>query len=229
MKKSPQFSKNASRVELSHQQIRERVKREFFKPRILDNSLRGLWCECMIAQAIGTNCKVVSSGWWPWDLQLGPDHAQFPERIRIQVKSSARIQLWNQNTDQRSDSLFNLTYRPVPSYFEADYESIPCETMGFMCDLFALCFHDQEDVRTADQTDPAQWVVFLVPTNPELGAITDLEIAYAQANVNSSGRPSSLQRRPSTLKKGIRNRRPVQPIPVVDLTEQTIFASLGLA
>ncbi len=191
--------------------------------------MRGLWCECMIAQAIGANCKIVSSGWWPWDLQLGHNHAEFPDRIRIQVKSSARLQLWNQKTDRRSDCIFNLTYRRVPSYFQRDSEGVACEPVGFMCDLYALCFHGEKDVEIANQTDPSQWVVYLVPTNPELGAITDAEIAYAHANLTTNGRSSAVQRRPSTIERGIRGRRPIQPIPVGEVTEQVIRDSLDLS
>ncbi|MDK3073170.1 hypothetical protein QO034_08625 [Sedimentitalea sp. JM2-8] len=132
-------------AQLNIAQIQRRVQREFLSARIMDNNLRGYWCEAMLAEALGDQCAICSFGWAPWDLQIGKSEDTFPSRIRIQVKNSAARQTWHSESDAPSDCLFNLTYRKRPHYFERDNPGIPCETFGFMCDLFALCHHSEID------------------------------------------------------------------------------------
>src|SRR4051794_40000142 len=75
--------------------IRERISSEIFDRKLMDNQMRGVWCEFMVAEALGPSCSVVSHGWHPWDLQIGAATAEFPERILIQVRNTARTQPWN--------------------------------------------------------------------------------------------------------------------------------------
>jgi hypothetical protein len=59
---------------------------EFLGAPVMDNNLRGYWCEAMVAEALGKECRITSKGWAPWDLEIGPTNADYPARIRIQVK-----------------------------------------------------------------------------------------------------------------------------------------------
>ena len=63
----------------------------FGKP-LMENSMRGLFAEYMVSEALGERCRVVGRDWYPWDLQIGDDENVFPDRIRIQVKNTARLQ-----------------------------------------------------------------------------------------------------------------------------------------
>lgn len=203
--------------------------RDFLAAKVMDNSLRGYWCEAMVAEALGPGCKIVSQGWHPWDLQFGSDQAEFPERVRIQVKNSARLQSWHKPGGKPSDSLFNLKFSKRPSYFETDYPGIPCEEVGFMCDVFILCHHPAEDWNAADQTDPEQWEFYVLPVLGPNIAVTEAEITAARGIVADTGKPSNCQRRPSTMKQGIRGRLPIVPVGIRDLNEPAIWAALGKA
>ena len=67
----------------------DRLRDDLLASRLIENSLRGYLCEVMVAEAIGPDCRIVSSGWHPWDLELGePGTADF---LRIQVKNSAAL------------------------------------------------------------------------------------------------------------------------------------------
>lgn len=194
--------------------IKERLLNEFLSQPIMDNSLRGYWCEAMVAEALGAECQLVGKGWHPWDLQIGPDVEVFPKRIRIQVKNSARIQQWNVGTGKLSDTMFNLKYSKRPDYFKRDNPSTPCEEFGFMCDVFVLCHHPAEDILTADQMDPKQWEFFVLPVAGKGMAVTEAEISMADQTCRNTGRPSNLQRRPATMMHGIRGRKPVIPVSI---------------
>ena len=206
--------------------IRRRLISEYFDSKILENNLRGYWCEAMVAAALGKTCKITSGGWAPWDLQIGEDTENFPDRIRMQVKSAARLQTWHSPGAEASDPIFSLKYRNRPSYWARDFPSRSCETSGFLCDIFVLCFHDNSDRSTADQRDPAQWKVYLLSAHPEDGDITRDEFAERERTLNRTGRQSALQRRPQTMTEGIRGRRPTLALPLGELTSGAIYQTL---
>ena len=207
---------------LSSDRVRQRLMSEFFDKPILENNLRGYWCEAMVAEALGKDCHVSSGGWAPWDLQIGKHSDLYPDRIRIQVKNSARLQTWHGPEAVGSQSSFNLVYRGCPAYWERDYSDRACEKSGFLCDVFALCFHSHTGRETIDQRDPAQWSVYLISAHPADGDITDAEFNGCKRRFDQTNRPRSLQRRPETLEIGIRGRRLVRPIPLQDLNIRAI-------
>jgi hypothetical protein len=173
----------------------------------------------MVAQAIGNGCRVVSGGWHPWDLELGTEAAEYPARIRIQVKNSAALQPWNVANGKRSECRFLLSYRRRPEYLDADAPPYPCEAEGFLCDAFVLCHHPVTDVATADHTNPDQWMFYVLPVNGTECGVTDAELAFARNRLAAGARVSHLERRPATLERGIRNRPPLAPMKIGDLAE----------
>lgn len=211
---------------LTSSQIQDRILTEFLTSKLLDNALRGYFCEAMLAEALGPTCRVASHGWAPWDLEIGPRNGTFPDRIRIQVKNSALLQTWHGATSPPSDSLFDLTWRRRPAYWDRDAKDVPCEDEGFLCDLFALCHHPVSDPAIADQTDPAQWQVYLLAADPALGHITPAEVLACRAGLARAGKPASTQRRPGTLETGIRSRRAVLPIPIPALMLSHVRSAL---
>jgi hypothetical protein len=97
-----------------------------------------------------------------------------------------------------------------------------------MCDLFALCHHTVEDVDVADQREPGQWNIFLVPVVGPLAGITKAELDWASQKMSAGGRQATLQRKPGTLEKGIRGRQPNLAISITDLAIDNITACLGI-
>lgn len=190
----------------------------FDKP-IIDNAMRGYFCEYMIAEALGDECQLVGAGWHPWDLQIGPSEEELPNRIRIQVKNSARLQLWTHNN--HSDCSWSLKARRKPSYYDQYYPDTPCEDLGFLCDLFILCLHDITDLQIADQRDPEQWKFYLVPVVGKNRAVTQGEYDWLINNLKDKA-TSSLVRKPHTLERGIRGRQPIAPAHFKDLSTKLI-------
>ena len=180
----------------------------------------------MVAEALGPECRIVSGGWHAWDLQIGPDEATFPQRLRIQVKNSARLQTWNAESGKLSETTFQLTYRRRPAYFARDFPGVPCEDVGFMCDLFILCHHPIEDPKLADHRDPNQWEFFILPVVGANPAVTELEIAYKKKFVEQTGKPSSTHRRPRTLVQGIRGRPRISPVSIDELSPDLLWRAV---
>ncbi|MCR9109950.1 MAG: hypothetical protein NXH94_13695 [Rhodobacteraceae bacterium] len=209
--------------------IAKRFTEEFVGHRLIDNNLRGYWCEVMVAEALGEKCKLVSGGWHAWDLQIGPDNAACPERIRIQVKNSANLQTWQIGTSKRSDPSFNLTYRKKPSFFDRDSPEMPCEEQGFLCDVFVLCLHswdDENTIASADHRDPDQWKFYICPVVGPNSSVSEQELKRLDKKVSSGSRSASLQRKPKTLEQGIRGRKPIVPVGIKDLTIELVRSSL---
>lgn len=214
---------------ISSQDIKKRMFAELFDRPILDNTARGYFCESMAAEALGRECKIVGAGWHAWDLQIGSEFDTFPNRIRIQVKNSAKIQPWNMNNGKMSECQFGLKIRTKPSYFERDNPSVFCEEIGFLSELFILCFHENGDLGSANQLDPMQWKFFLVPVVGPKNAITEKELAWAVEKVRKTGKPATVIRLPETLERGIRGRPPIPSIGIGQLSLASVRQALGLS
>ena len=141
------------------------------------------------------------------------------------MKNSVALQSWHTESSTPSDCSFSLTYRRRPAYFERDNPASSCEPQGFLCDLYALCHHPVTDPATADHADPAQWQVYLVPSNPCLGAITAAEIAWAERKIPRS---RAVIRKPGTLEAGIRGRTPIHPMLLTELSVDAVRAAVTL-
>lgn len=209
--------------------IRQRFVDEFIGGRLIDNNLRGYWCEAMVAEALGEECSLVSGGWHAWDLQIGASSAACPERIRIQVKNSANLQTWQSGKAARSDPSFKLTYRRKPSYFDRDFPELPCENQGFLCDVFILCLHMWENegaIDRADHRDPKQWQFYVCPVVGPNCSVSNQELKRLDDKVTAGSRSASLLRKPKTLEQGIRGRKPILPVGITDLTVDLVRESL---
>lgn len=207
--------------------VKDRLIRELFAERVLDNTMRGYWCESMVAEALGPECKIVSAGWHAWDLQIGPDNADFPHRIRIQIKNSARIQPWNVGSGRISDCQYELSFRKKAAYFDAYSAGVPCEEYGFMCDVYVLCYHDVLDPVTVNHLDPDQWKFFLFPVVGPFSGLTESELKWSCDKVMGGGRPAKSVRRPETLVRGIRGRPAIEPVTIDRLTVAAIREAVG--
>lgn len=193
--------------------------RGIFGERLIDNNFRGPWTEYMVAEALGEECEVVSHAWHAWDLQIGDTQSAFPDRIRIQVKNTARLQTWHRPGGKLTDCQWKLELRPKPNYFDAYNPGAPCEDYGYLCDLFVLCHHPLEDFDTADHRNPHQWNFYLVPVT-ENHDVFPLKRRQAK-NCSYTVVPDS-------LRKGIRRRPPIEPLTFNELTPSAIRESLRI-
>ncbi len=211
---------------VSSDAIKKRFLKEAFSDRLMDNTMRGFWCEFMLAEALGSTCKPVGLGWHPWDLQIGDDEEAYPKRLRIQAKNSARLQPWNRATGKITQSQYSLTWRQRPYYFDRDFPNVPCETEGFMCEVYILCHHPITDLSIADHRDPAQWQFYLLPVVGTNCAVTDSELGWMQDKLTKTGKNSSTIRQPHTLQQGIRDRPAIRPIGISELSIEALWKCL---
>ena len=213
---------------MAAQRVLNRVLKEFFDTRLIDNNLRGNLAEAMVADQLGEPWRIVSGGWHAWDIQFGPDDASYPERIRLQVKNAAAVQTWHHEDSAPSKPKFTLSYRPRPYYWDRDANT-PCEDLGFLCDAYVLCLHGETRKEQVDHRDLEQWQVYLLPVVGPNNAVTSSEFDWMnkKARTSRNGR-SSTERTASTLSKGIRGRPKIAPIPMKELTDEKVRQALGL-
>jgi len=124
---------------------------------VLNNSHRGDVVEMMVLAALGSEWKFVGLGWHPWDLQRGGG----TDRIRIQIKQSAALQLWGPTV--KPVLSLNWSDKP-PAYFERDNPGETIESAGWFCEIFIFGIHQESDPTKVDQVDPRQWKFLVIPT-----------------------------------------------------------------
>jgi hypothetical protein len=134
-----------------------RVAKSIYGETILNNSHRGDVVEMMVLAALGEEWSFVGLGWHPWDIQRGSGK----NRVRIQVKQSAALQLWGPTVKQVLS--LNWSNKP-PSYFERDNPDEPIEKEGWFCEIFVFGVHQELDPDKVDQVDSKQWKFLVVPT-----------------------------------------------------------------
>jgi len=133
------------------------VTKYMYSGKILNNVHRGNIVEMMVLSALGSDWKMVSLGWHPWDIQFSTG----PQRIRIQVTQCAALQLWGPTKKQ---SIQFGWKKKAPDDFERYNPGETIESEGWFCDIFVVGVHLVED-ESADQVDPKQWEFLVIPTS----------------------------------------------------------------
>lgn len=83
---------------MNTEQILTRIRAMFDVP-VMQNNLRGLWVELMIAEILGPDWKQVGNDWAPWDLERS-------DGFRVEVKQAASTQSLG-----KFDNLASVQYR----------------------------------------------------------------------------------------------------------------------
>lgn len=136
--------------------LHELLLEHVYKGPIINNAHRGDLVEMAVLAALGPPWKYVGLGWHPWDLQRGCGK----DRVRIQVKNCARLQLWGETTSPRVQ--FGWKAKP-PAYFKQCYPNKEIENEGWFCEIFVIGYHCNKNRSTADQVDPEQWKYLIIP------------------------------------------------------------------
>ena len=115
---------------------------------LLHNAFRGQLAEYLVAQALGCHTST-RPGWNEYDLLT-------PDGIRLEVKSSAYVQSWQQ--DRHSSPRFSI--RAACRYGEHGREDTPKRHAAVY--VFALLHHRERS--SIDPLDLAQWTFYVLPT-----------------------------------------------------------------
>lgn len=142
---------------MERDQIVSLLVQSIYAKRIINNAHRGDLVEIMVLAALGDGWELVGLGWHPWDLQRGKG----PNRVRIQVKQAAALQLWGETKDMS----VNFGWKDqAPRYFERDNPDEAIEKQGYFCELIVVGIHLEKNRDVADQVDPNQWQFCVIPT-----------------------------------------------------------------
>ena len=118
---------------------------------IVSNAQRGVLAEFIVASAIGVDLKSVRNEWGAYDLTT-------PDGIRVEVKSAAFIQSW----EQRDYSIISFNV-PKTRGWNSDTNIQESESRRqAQVYVFALLAH--KDKLTIDPLNVNQWIFFVLPT-----------------------------------------------------------------
>lgn len=147
-----------SRDQLTRADVIAMVAENMYSGKVINNAHRGDIVEMMVLAALDGDWRPVGLGWHPWDLQRG----EGSERVRIQVKQCAALQLWGPT--RKLKLIFGWKKKP-PEYFHKDNPGEEIESEGWFCDLFVFGLHLEKDEDRTDQVEPTQWSFLVVPTS----------------------------------------------------------------
>lgn len=118
---------------------------------LLNNTLRGSYCEFIVSAAIGADLSGVNDDWTPYDILMEP------ENIRIEVKSASYLQAW----EQSKLSSIQFSIRPTRAWSpQTGY----ADEVIRQSDVYVFCLY-KETVR--DRADPLVldgWDFYVMPT-----------------------------------------------------------------
>jgi hypothetical protein len=129
--------------------IRAAIMATAFKGPILQNNIRGLWVEHMLALALAPDWQLCSGDWAGWDMV----HRE--RGMRVQIRQSAARQSWK--AKRPYPGAFSVA--PVTGYWRdgVDWVAAP----GRHAELFVFAWHPVED-DSADHTDPSSWRFYVL-------------------------------------------------------------------
>ena len=116
---------------------------------LMSNSLRGIFAEWLIAKIIGIDLAGKKrDSWGGWDLET-------PEGVKIEVKTSAYIQAWDQAALSKIvfSGLRAQTWAPATGY---------SGTASYNADLYIFCLHTGTDRSTWNALDLDKWRFYLL-------------------------------------------------------------------
>jgi len=125
--------------------ILNQITSMFDRPQI-QNNLRGLWVEVMIAELLGYDWEYIGEDWAGWDLTHKKD------RTRIEIKSSAKMQTWG---PIKSPPRFNIEVAQGHYPDGVTYEQN--KTGERLAHHYIFAWHEDDDHRDVDQ-----WQFFVV-------------------------------------------------------------------
>jgi len=118
---------------------------------IVSNAQRGVLAEFIVANAIGVDLNGVRDEWGAYDLTT-------PDGIRVEVKSAAFIQSW----EQRDFSIISFNV-PKTRAWNSDTNIQETEPRR-QADVYVFALLAHKDKLTIDPLNVDQWTFFVLPT-----------------------------------------------------------------
>jgi hypothetical protein len=118
---------------------------------LVSNTTRGLLAEFIVARALGLTENRVRDGWAAFDLQT-------ESGLRIEVKSAACVQTWNQK--ELSAIRFCV---PETRAWDGETGLLSKESRR-QADVYVFALLHHRDKRTIDPLNLEQWRFYVIPT-----------------------------------------------------------------
>ncbi|OPZ14963.1 MAG: hypothetical protein BWZ06_00590 [Bacteroidetes bacterium ADurb.BinA261] len=118
---------------------------------LLSNATRGRFAEFIVGTAIGINSENLRDEWDAYDLITD-------DGIKIEVKSAAYIQSW----DQKRFSTISFSIKPT-KYWDAETNIYRDEPKRH-ADVYVFCLLKHKDKNTIDPLKLEQWDFYVLPT-----------------------------------------------------------------
>ena len=132
---------------MDKEQILKRIRTMFDVP-VMQNNLRGLWVELLVAELLGPEWKQVGNDWTGWDIERS-------DGLRVEVKQSASAQSWGKST---TSPRFSIT---APKGYYPDGKTYVLNPSGKrLADIYIFAWHDGNDQRAAHE-----WQFYVVQSN----------------------------------------------------------------
>ncbi len=113
---------------------------------LLNNTLRGSYCEFVISSALGFDLSGVNEDWGAYDINFPfrwNDDCVWRDEIRIEVKSCAYLQAWQQS--KLSNILFSIrptrAWDPITGY---------ADEVKRQSDVYVFCHYTVTELSKAD-------------------------------------------------------------------------------
>ncbi|MDV7187417.1 hypothetical protein R3X25_09005 [Lutibacter sp. TH_r2] len=126
---------------------------------LLSNATRGSFAEFIVGSAVGLNPENLREEWDAYDLTT-------ENGIKIEVKSAAYIQSWNQN----KYSSISFSVKPTRGW---DYDTNQRGEPKRQADLYVFCHLKHKDQNTIDPLKMEQWDFYVLPTCQLNSALKD--------------------------------------------------------
>lgn len=127
---------------------------------LLDNVLRGSFCEFVVGAALGVDLSAGRTNWSPWDITFPyswEDAAGSHEIIRVEVKNSSFLQSWNEG------KLSRISFGIAPKEVADPAQGIIGEKKR-QSDVYVFCHFKAKDKATADPLVLDDWDFYVVST-----------------------------------------------------------------
>lgn len=112
----------------------------------MQNSLRGLWVEAMIAELLAAEWRFSGSDYAAWDFE------RLRDGLRLEVKQSARHQSWGTETKAPRFSIaVGKGHWPTPTTYERNESGV------HLADAYVFAWHEGNDQRVV-----SQWIFYPV-------------------------------------------------------------------
>ncbi len=127
--------------------ILNRITSLFDNP-VMQNNLRGLYVEAMVAELLGPGWHYTGGDWAGWDLE-------HEKGTRVEVKQSAREQTWGVS---KSAPRFDI--KAASGHYPDGVTYVKNSSSERLADFYIFAWHEGTDQRA-----PEQWEFYVVPSS----------------------------------------------------------------